>query len=171
MTIRVPLDGDNWAEMKGPDDLTGADIDDWEIFLEKVREDAFGADPEPEPDPENPAVMKVPEQRPRTFKTGHVHRIRDELLAMVITGWSYDLPLPYAAGHRQILSGKACRLLDTAAGPAGRVLNDAEEEEGKPDPKPESDSTGISGSSGTSPESTLPPLPVSRPAPSATASG
>ncbi len=169
MTIRVPLDGDNWAEVKGPDDLTGADIDDYEEFLEKVREDALGPQLPPEPDPENPAVMKTPERK-GSFTAAHIHQIRDKTLSLVITAWSYDLPVPYTAEARHSLPGRACRMLDKAADPAGKVLNNSEEED-EPDPKPESDSTGISGSSGTSPESTLSPLPASRLAPSATAPG
>lgn len=169
MTIHVPLDGDNWAEMKGPDDLTGKDIDEYEEFLEGIREDAFGPEPEPEPDPENPAVMRTPERKGK-FSLAHTHQIRDKILGIAITAWSYDLPLPYTAGSRPLLSGRVCRLLDKAGGPAGRVLNDTEEEI-EPDPKQESGSTGTGGSSGTSPESTANPLQESQPGPSATAPG
>lgn len=169
MATRIDLPNGQWAEVKGPDDLTGADIDDYEEFLEKVREDALGPELPPEPDPENPAVMKTPERKGK-WKVAHTHRTRDEILRIAITAWSYDLPLPYSAEVRGDLGARACRKLDEAGGPAGALLNNAEEEV-EPDPKPESDSTGTDGSSGTSPENTLPPLPASRPALSATASG
>lgn len=169
MATRIELPNGQWADVKGPDDLTGADIDDYEEFLEAIREEALGPRLPPEPDPENPAVMKVPE-RTGSFTTAHTHRIRDKILGLAIAAWSYDLPLPYTAEARKALPGSACRLLDKAGGPAGALLNNTDEED-EPDPKPESGSTATGGSSGTSPESTLPPLPVSRPALSATASG
>jgi hypothetical protein len=158
MTTRIDLPGGNWAVLKGPDDLTGADIDAYEEFLEGVRDDALGPELPPEPDPENPAVMKVP-ARTGTFRVTHTHQIRDEILRLVITEWSYGLPVPYAAEARPQLPGRACRMLDEAAGPAGAVLNNAEEEI-EPDPKQESGSTGTGGSSGTSPENTESPLPA-----------
>ncbi len=170
MTIRVPLPGDNWADLKGPDDLTGADIDEYEEFLDVLRDEALGPQPAPEPDPANPAVMKVPE-RPGKFSAVHVHRIRDKLLEMTVTGWSYEhLPLPYTAESRAGMSGRVCRLLEKAAEPAGAVLNNTMEEI-EPDPKPGSGSTGTGGFSGTSPANTG-SLPLeSLPGPSATASG
>lgn len=169
MATRIDLPNGQWAEVKGPDDLTGADIDDYEEFLEKVREDALGPELPPEPDPENPAVMKTPERK-GSFTAVHTHQIRDKILGLAIAAWSFDLPLPYTAESRPVLSGRVCRMLDKAGAPAGSLLNNAEEEI-EPDPKPESGSTGTDGSSGTSPENTLPPLPASRPALSATASG
>ncbi len=167
--MRIDLTGGQWADIKGPDDLTGADIDEYEEFLEKIREDALGPEPEPEPDPENPAVMRTPERK-GNFTAAHTHRIRDKILGMTITAWSYDLPLPYTADSRPALSGRVCRMLDKAGGPAGAVLNNAEEEI-EPDPKQGSGSTGTGGSTDTSPESTGSPLPESRPELSATASG
>ena len=157
MTIHVPLPDGQWAEMKGPDDLTGADIDEYEEFLEKIRDEALGPEPEPEPDPGNPAVMRTPERKGK-FTAAHTHQIRDKILGMTITAWSYDLPLPYAAESRPSLSGRVCRLLDKAGGPAGAVLNNAEDEP-EPDPKPGSGSTAADGSTGTSPENTGNPLP------------
>ena len=158
MTIRVPLDGDNWADVKTPAEIMGSDIDRWEEFIEGVRDDALGPEPAPVPDPENPAVMKVPERR-GSFKASHVHQMRDELLTIVVTAWSYGLPLPYAAEHRSSIPGPSCRKMYKAADPVRKLLNDEEDDEGEPDPKPESGSTGSGGSADTSPESTGSPLP------------
>lgn len=160
MTTRVDLPNGAWAELKGPDDLTGADIDAYEEFLERVREDALGPELPPEPDPENPAVMKVPERK-GTFRAVHIHKIRDEILARTVAGWSYDLPLPYEPGHRGSIPATACRLLEKASDPAGKVLNNSAGEETEPDPKQDSGSTGPGGSSATSPENTESPLPES----------
>lgn len=161
MPTRIDLPNGQWADLKGPDDLTGADIDAYEEFLERVREDALGPELPPEPDPKNPAVMKVPE-RTGKFRASHIHRIRDEILARTIAVWSYDLPVPYEPGHREHIPASACRLLEKASDPAGKVLNGSEEDI-EPDPKQDSGSTGTGGSSGTSPESTENPLPESQP--------
>lgn len=157
MPTRIDLPNGQWAELKGPDDLTGADIDAYEEFLERIREEALGPELPPEPDPENPAVMKVPERKGK-FGVAQTHRIRDEILGLVIEAWSYDLPLPYTAASRTGIGARACRKLDEAGGPAGAVLNNAEEEI-EPDPKPESGSAGTDGSTDTSPENTESPLP------------
>ena len=157
MPTRIDLPGGQWAELKGPDDLTGADIDAYEEFLERVREDALGPELPPEPDPENPAQMRTPERKGK-WRVAHTHQTRDEILRILITAWSYDLPLPYSAESRAALPGTACRKLDEAGGPAGAVLNNAEEEI-EPDPKPGSGSAGTGGSTGTSPENTESPLP------------
>ena len=157
MTTRVDLPNGQWAEVKDPDDLTGADIDTYEDWLDAYREEVLGPPPAPEPDPENPAVMRTPPRR-GNFTAAETHRIRDKILEVTVTAWSYGLPLPYTTEARASLPGRACRKLDEAAGPAGAVLNNAEEEI-EPDPKPGSGSAGTGGSTGTSPENTESPLP------------
>lgn len=165
MTTRIPLPGGQWADVKDPGDLTGADIDDWQAFLYDLQTERQGPDPEPVPDPDNPAVMKVPDRPAVKMTAADLFALRDKRIGLVVTAWSYDLPLPYTAESRRHLPGQACNLLNKASLPAAEVLDDTE-----PDPKP-GDGTGTNGSADTSPDSTPSPLPVSPPAPSSTASG
>src|SRR5579859_609559 len=146
MATRIELPNGQWADVRGPDDLSGADIDSYEEWLDAYRDEVLGLAPDPEPDPENPAVMRTPARRAK-FTVAEAHRIRDKILEVAITAWSYDLPMPYRCEYRElrgpddkpVLPARACRKLDEAAGPAGAVLNNSEEED-EPDPKPESES-------------------------------
>lgn len=165
MTSRIELPAGQWADVKGPDDLSGADIDDWQAFTFNLRLERAGPDPAPEPDPDNPAVMKVPDRPAVQWTAGDLFALRDKRIGLVVIAWSYDLPLPYTTESRAHLPGRACSLLNKASLPAGNVL-----EEEEPDPKPEG-GTGTNGSPGTSPDSTPSLLPVSPPAPSSTVSG
>jgi hypothetical protein len=160
MTNRVPLDGDNWADLKTIPELNGADqdvaFDAWDRISEgKPR-------PEPQPDPANPAVM-LPAP-PLRFTNADNRAMRDAVLGQVITAWSYDLPLPFTPDTRRQLPVLACNALYKAADPLQDALLGIEDEAPKsPEPSP-----GSGGSTGTSPESTGSPLPAPPAALSAT---
>lgn len=154
MTIRVPLDGDNWADLKTAAELTGADSDAYFDAYDELM--ASKPQPEPQPDPANPAVMLEP-PRPR-FTNADSRAMRDTLLAMLVTAWSYDhIPLPYAAGVWKDLPLPACNALRKAIKPMDDALSGTEKDE---DPKETGLSPGSGGSSGSSPESTGSPLPA-----------
>jgi hypothetical protein len=168
MTIKVPLPGGEWAELKDVSDLTGADQDAyWDAYDEIM--DAKPR-PEPQPDPSNPAVM-LPAERPR-FTNADGRVIRDKLLAMLVTAWSFDpaaFPLPVTTETRKRLPLPACNALYRAVKPMDTALSGTEDED--PDvPKPGAPS-GTGGSSGTSADGTESPLPGSPGEPSGTPQG
>ncbi len=154
MTIRVDLPGGQWADLRGVEDLTGSDQDDYldaydELIAAKPR-------PEPQPDPANPAVMLEPPRPRLTNADGRV--LRDRLLAMAITAWSLDHPLPFTAETRRKLPVRVCNALYGAVRPLDDALSGTEEEDS--DPKPAAP-TGTGGSSDTSADGTPSLLPES----------
>jgi hypothetical protein len=150
MTIRVPLDGDNWADLKTIAELTGADqdvaFDTWDRLMEGKPQ------PEPQPDPKNPAVMLPPP--PRRFSNADGRSMRDTVLGLVITAWSFDIALPYTAEARRLLPLAACNALYKAVDALQDALLGVEKDE---DPKETGLSPGSGGSTGTSPGNTESP--------------
>jgi hypothetical protein len=164
MTIRVPLPDGQWADLRGPAELTGADQDAYYDAYDEIM--ASKPQPEPQPDPANPAVMLEP-ARPR-FSNADGRVLRDRLLGMVITAWSYDhLPIPYTAEYKKQLPVLACNALYRAVKPMDDALSGTEDDEAEGGPKA-GESPGSGGSSDTSPESTASLLPARHAAPSAT---
>src|SRR6185312_9402062 len=104
MSTRHPLPGGQWAELLDVDELTGADQDAWLDEYDRLIQDV--PQPEPQPDPDNPAVM-LPAP-PRVLGRAGNRALMDWILAKVITGWSFDLPLPYTAESRKQLPVRAC---------------------------------------------------------------
>lgn len=161
MTIRVPLDGDNWADLREVAELTGADqdaaFDAWDRLMDGKPE------PEPQPDPANPAVMlPAPARR---FSNADGRALRDTVLGLLIAAWSFDqIPLPYTPDARRQLPLLACNALYRAASPIQDALLGTEDDE---TPKA-GESPGSGGSSGTSPESTENLLPAPPAVPSGT---
>lgn len=155
MTSRHELPGGQWAELRDPEDLTGADqdafLDEYDRLIQDVPQ------PVPQPDPKNPAQM-LPAP-PRVLGRAGNRAIRDWLLAKVITGWSLDLPLPYQGSYREVLPVRVCNALVAAAQPVQNALLDAEddEEDGGPKPGPGS---GTGGSTDSSRDGTPSPLPA-----------
>jgi hypothetical protein len=151
--MRIDLPGGQWAELKDPGDLTGADQDDYFDAYDALI--AAQPQPEPRPDPANPAVMLDP-PRPR-LTNASARALRDKLLEMAITAWSYDhIPLPYtAAGAKRQLPVRACNALYEAARPLDDALSGTEED--GDGPKQEAP-TGTGGSSDTSADGTESPL-------------
>jgi hypothetical protein len=152
MTTRHPLPGGQWADLLDPDELTGADQD---AFFDKY--DGLLAEvpqPAPQPDPANPAVM-LP-VAPRTVGRAGNRVMEDWLLAKVIAGWSFDLPMPYQRQYREVLPVRVCNALVKAAKPVQDALIDDEADEA---PKSGAES-GSGGSAGTSPAGSPSPLPA-----------
>jgi hypothetical protein len=155
MTTRIDLPDGEWAELKDIGQLTGADqdvaFDTWDRLMEGKPQ------PEPQPDPANPAVM-LPAP-PRRFSNADGREMRDVVLGLAVTAWSFDVPLPYTAESRRRLPVLACNALYKAADPIQDALLGVEKDEDE-DPKPPEPSPGSDGSTGTSPESTESPLPA-----------
>lgn len=162
MTTRVPLDADNWADLKTLAELTGADQDAAFDAWDRLTEDK--PQPEPQPDPANPAVM-LPAP-PRRFSNADGRAMRDTVLGLVVVAWSFDhIPLPYSPGARKLLPVLACNALYKAAEPIQAALLGIEQDEA---PKAGGLSPGSGGSTGTSPENTASLLPAPQEVPSAT---
>jgi len=163
MTTRHPLPGGQWADLLDPDDLSGADqdqlFDKYDELIQAVPQ------PAPRPDPANPAVM-LPSP-PRQLDRAGNRALQDWILAKVITGWSFDLPLPYQGEYRTrkgndgkpLLPLPACNALVKAAKPVQATLLDAEDDEADGAPKSGAES-GTGGSADTSPAGSGSPLPA-----------
>jgi hypothetical protein len=163
MTTRHPLPGGQWAELLDPDELTGADQD---AFLDKYDELIEAVpQPEPQPDPANPAVMLA--APPRQLGTAGNRALRDWILTRVITGWSLNLPLPYTGQYREVLPVRVCNALAKAIKPLQGALTDSEEEDEDAGAPKSAVASGTGGSEGTSEAGT----PSLLPAPPAVLSG
>lgn len=174
MTIRVDLPGGQWADLLDPDELTGGDQD---AFLDRYDELIQAVpQPKPEPDPANPAVA-LPAPARVLGRAGN-RAMQDWILTLAITGWSFDLPLPYRGEYRSqrggdgkpVLSLPACNALVKAVRRLQDTLVDADEddEDGEDGGAPKSGLPGgTGGSEGTSPAGS----PNLLPAPPAVTSG
>jgi hypothetical protein len=152
MTTKIPLPGGEWAELRDTSDLTGADQDAyWDAYDEIMNAKPR---PEPKPDPANPSVMLEP-PRPR-FTNADGRVMRDKLIGMLVTSWSFDHPLPVTTETRQKLPLPVLNALYRAIKPMDSALSGTEDED--PDvPKPAAPS-GTGGSSDTSADGTENPL-------------
>lgn len=156
MTIRVSLPGEQWADLKDPSELTGADQDAYFDAYDAIM--ATKPQAEPRPDPANPAVML--EAAPARLSNADARVLRDGLLGTLITGWSYDhIPLPYTAESRKQLPVAACNALVKAMEPMQDALTGTEKDDAG-NPKADGLSPGNGGSTGTSQENTGSPLPA-----------
>lgn len=154
MTIHVDLPGGQWAKLRGAEELTGADQDVAFDAYDRLMEGK--PQPEPQPDPANPAQM-LP-AAPRRFSNADGRSIRDTVLGLVVAAWSFDqIPLPYTPDARRLLPVLACNALYKAVSPIQDTLLGVESDEA---PKANGLSPGSDGSTGTSPESTENPLPA-----------
>lgn len=171
MTTRHQLPGGQWAEVLGPENLSGGDQDAFLDEFDRLIEDV--PRPEPKPDPANPAVM-LPAP-PRTLGRAGNRALEDWIWARVIKAWSFgELPLPWRPEYRTamgpdsepVLSLPVLNALRKAAQPAQNALTDSEEQD---DGAPKSGLPGGSGGSeGTSKEGTQSPLPAPPAVPSGT---
>lgn len=166
MSIRVELPGGQWAELREADELTGADqdgfLDEYDRVIQEVPQ------PAPEPDPANPAVM-LPRPARQLDAAGN-RALRDWQLGRLITGWSFDLPLPYTGQYREVLPVRVCNALQKAIKPMQDALTDTENDAGEDEDggAPKSGLPGgTGGSEGTSPAGS----PNLLPAPPAVTSG
>lgn len=153
MTTKVSLPGDNWAELRDADDLTGADQDRY--FGEHDRLLAAKPPKPAEPDPANPAQMLTAPAA--QLENADWRVLRDYALGIAVISWSYDLPLPYTPAVKESLPLKACNALNEAVRPVQRALNGADDEDGDA-PKPGAP-TGTPGSADSSAAGTQSPLP------------
>lgn len=153
MTIKVDLPGGQHAVLKGVEDLTGADQDAyWDAYDEIVN---AKPQPEPKPDPANPAVMLTP-PRPR-FTNADGRVLRDKLIGMLVTSWSFDHPLPVTPEVRKLLPLPVCNALYRVIKPIDNALSGTEDDSEDAGPKQEAP-TGTGGSSGSSEDGTESPL-------------
>lgn len=150
MRVEDPAGG-WWIELRGPDQLFGADED----AFKAVYEAAIGAidveigDDEMEVSDDGVSMQpKQPERRKVKVKLSMVNDQRDVLLSRLITGWSFeDIPLPYNAASREVLPLSVCKRLDEAIGEHKRIL------QGRgPDPKEATTPASANGSRDVSPD-------------------
>ena len=132
--------GEHFIEMRGPEALTGGDLDAFAAVYAAVF--AQDVEVEDEDDSSDDGVSYVPkpkgEKRKVRVTMAMVAEQRDTMLSRLITGWSYDLPLPYVAASRDLLPLAACRALDDAIKPHLKELR------GTSGPKETTAGTGIS---------------------------
>jgi len=171
MTIKVPLPGDNWAELREADDLTGADQDDWYGRIDDLRAARTVPGLPERPDPANPAVMLPAQPSQRAELTSADNRaLKDLVLKMTVVSWSLPYPLPVTAETSKALPLRVRNALNRLALPVQDALNGADEDEDEDGPKPAAP-TGTGGSADTSGDGTENPLPESAGEPSGTPQG
>jgi hypothetical protein len=127
--MRIPVPGsDNWIDLKDIADLSAADDDAYSRVVNEAALAAQGSEVEitdDEGETSADGVSVVPRARKLTLTVEMLDRRRDDLLARLITGWSYDIPLPYNAASRELLPRAAGKALDTAVKPYQAELNDS----------------------------------------------
>jgi len=139
--------GEHFIEMRGPEALTGGDLDAFAAVYAAAFDQDVEIEDEDDSAPEgmvlsDDGVSYVPkpkgEKRKVRVTMAMVAEQRDTMLSRLITGWSYDLPLPYVAASRDLLPLAACRALDDAIKPHLKELR------GTSGPKETTAGTGIS---------------------------
>jgi hypothetical protein len=125
MRIDIPGTAD-WIELKDIADLTWADEEAFDAVLGAAviaaRYGEVDAEDEPDDGMEISAdgVSMVPKVKKRatiTLTLPMLRERRDVLLAAVITGWSYDVPLPYNSASQVLLPRAAGKALVAAIEP------------------------------------------------------
>jgi hypothetical protein len=118
--------GNAWIELRGPDELTGADDDAWHLVYNQVVTDAAVIEPDGDGmEVSADGTSMVPKRRRIRMPPDILQRQRDGLLGLLITGWSYDLQLPYTSASRTSLPLAMCKELDRAIQPHIAVIRDA----------------------------------------------
>jgi hypothetical protein len=125
--MRIDLPGDEWADIKPVEDLTGADQDFYLDALDAAR------------------ARREAEDAPDRTANKDYRAVRDQVMGKLITGWSLDAPLPYTSATRTSLPLYVCNALFDAIDEHVDALNGN-------GPKAEKSGTG---SADTSPDSTL----------------
>jgi hypothetical protein len=139
--MRIDVPGDHWIELRDADSLVAADEDAWQ----RVIQQAWAAKAEADADAEDDA----PKAKLRL--TGDMlNERRDDLLASLITDWSYaapdavpHIPLPYSTACRKVLPLAASKALAEAIKPHQDALN------GPSGPKEQSPQTSTTDGSGS----------------------
>lgn len=144
MRFDVPGAGDHWIEIRDIDDLTGADEEIWQKVVRKgwekrIEEEANLEDGAPRP--------------PLRLPAGWVQQREDDILAALITDWSFgkpdsvpQIPLPYSDKARVLLPLRVVKALRAALQP---YIAAFEETPGPKEPEPPTSTTDSSGSAST----------------------
>lgn len=127
--MRIPVPGsDNWIDLKDIADLSAADDDAYQRVITEAALAARGSEVEIADEDEEVSadgVSVTPRKHKVTLTVEMLDRRRDDLLARLITGWSYDIPLPYNAASRELLPKAAGKALAEAVKPYFAELNDS----------------------------------------------
>jgi hypothetical protein len=173
MRIDIPGPGGHWAEMRDVGDLRAADEDAWmaainDAYLQRELDDDQGDVSA------NGATEPAPRRRLQV-NAGTIRRRYDDLLAALITDWSYaapdaepHIPLPYTGEARKLLPLAAGKTLDEAMKPHQEALNADAGPKEPPAPASSTDSGGSRNGSADESQSGLPGFLTEEPA---TASG
>jgi hypothetical protein len=124
--MRLDLPDGAWIELRGPGELTGADDDAWQAVYAEVWASAAEADANHGlgEGGDAAAAEATASRHKRIVRVppDFLQRQRDALLGELVTGWSYDVPLPYTAAARKRLPLAACRALNAAIQPHIEIL-------------------------------------------------
>lgn len=170
MRVSVP-GGDNWIDLRGPGELTGADDDAWQAVYAEVWAQAAEAEVGDSGDGMEVSadgVSMTPKKRTVKVPADIVRRQRDALIGRLITAWSYEaeplaLPLPYTTLSRERLPLAACKALDEAIRPHVEAIKGAGPKEQLP-PASTTDGSGSANGSAEESPSPLPDSPTAQPA-------
>jgi hypothetical protein len=144
MRVNVPGSGDYWFELRDIDDLTGGDEEIWQRIVKKsyekrIEEEANLEDGAPRP--------------PLRLPAGWVQQREDDILAVLVTAWSFDAPesvpqvaLPYSDKARVQLPLRVVKALRAALQP---YIAAFEEAPGPKEPEAQTSTTDSSGSAST----------------------
>lgn len=143
--MRIPI-GEQWIELKDIADLSAADDDAYQRVITEAALAARGSEveitEEDEGEVSGDGVSVTPRKHKLTLTVEMIERRRDDLLGRLITGWSYDIPLPYNAASRELLPRAAGKALAEAVKPYQRELNDAGPKEATTEPAASTSANG-----------------------------
>jgi len=119
--MRLAIPGGQWVDLRGPDELTGADDDAFQrVYSAAFAQDVEITDEDDQMEVSPDGVSMTPKAKPkRTIRVtmDMVAEQRDILLSRLITAWSFDIPLPYNSASRELLPLAATRALNEAIKP------------------------------------------------------
>jgi hypothetical protein len=153
MRIDIPGPGGHWVELRDVDSLTAADDDAWQHVIQQAWADKASENAEDEDEPDDGATNGDGKPKPKAklrLTADMLNQRRDDLLASLVTGWSYadpaavpHIPLPYSAECRKVLPLPAAKALAAAIKPHQEALNGPS---GPKEPGPQTSTTAGSGS-------------------------
>jgi hypothetical protein len=165
MRIEVPGGtGEHWVELRDIDALTAADDDAYQAVFTRAYARQIEDEANEEDEVSADGVSVAPKKTPRVLVTAEMLlQRRDDLLASLITDWSYaapdavpHIPLPYSADSRKVLPLPASKVLKTAIEPYQEALN---AESGPKEPASPESLTDGTGSRNGSPDGSQNHLP------------
>jgi hypothetical protein len=126
LRVPVPGPGDHWVELRDAESLVAADEDAWMRTINDAWAQRASAEAEQDDDAEGEPKPKAKLRLTADMLT----RRRDDLLASLITDWSYaepdavpHIPLPYSTESRKLLPRAAGKALAEAIKPHQDALN------------------------------------------------